>query len=510
MRVTNKMMNNTSLSNINKNKEYLDKLNNQMASEKKITRPSDDPIVAIRALKLRSNLTEITQYHEKNLKDASAWLTATQDAIESTQGMITSMRSLFTQGANATNSSESRAAIIDQLGAFRKQIYDDGNADYAGRSLFTGFRTATTLTFSESDAKAAEYTGITQEFTLEDVEKSKYIGGKVDKADISSLDKLLALPLSAATPGDPKLYTTEDITDNTVNRIRLAYGNVNSNNKAISIDIDGTTYSVADGNLNITKNVDDPDAAYNPGDNEINFIPETGEIILGKNVLAGLTTESKIKAVYNKSEWSEGDLRPENYFACKDAKGIVYEEPAEKQDITYDISANQKIDVNTTCDEIYDPMIGRDIDEILSALKDYDAALSKVETLKGYLTTYDNAEDTDINKQKVQQVLDAANKEVDATKEKVQKMFEHYQTRFDGYLKNTTQAATENGSRLSRVELVSNRLLDLKTTAKELADDNENVEVTDMAIELSEAKLVYEAALMATGKVSQVTLLNYI
>lgn len=500
MRVTNKMMNNTSLSNINKNKEYLDKLNNQMASEKKITRPSDDPIIAIRALKLRSNLTEVSQYYDKNLKDARAWLTATQDAIESTQGMLTSMRSLFTQGSNATNSSESRGAIINQLESFKKQIYDDGNADYAGRSLFTGYRTATTLTFSASDAAAAEYTDITEKFSLDDVDKERYVAGKIDKADISSLDGLLALGT---------IPSTEDIEDKTINRIRLAYDNINDSKASISVDIDGTSYSVADGNLSIKKMADDPDACYNPADDEVIFIPETGELILGKDVLAGLTTESEITAKYNKSTWREGDLRPENYFACK-ANGVDYEEPAEEQNITYDISGNQKIDVNTTCDEVYNPAIGRDIDEMLSALKDYDAALAKVEILKGYMETYDKADDDDVNKVKVKQALDAANKEVDATKEKVQKMFEHYQTKFDGYLKDTTHAATLNGSRISRVELVSNRLLDLKTTAKELADENENVEVTDMAIELSEAKLVYEAALMATGKVSQVTLLNYI
>ena len=47
------MMNN-SLNNINKNKLLMDKLNTQIASTKKLSRPSDDPIAAIRALRLRS------------------------------------------------------------------------------------------------------------------------------------------------------------------------------------------------------------------------------------------------------------------------------------------------------------------------------------------------------------------------------------------------------------------------------------------------------------------------
>ena len=55
MRITNNMMLKTTMSNIYGNKENVNTLNNQMASQKKISRPSEDPVVAIRALRLRSN-----------------------------------------------------------------------------------------------------------------------------------------------------------------------------------------------------------------------------------------------------------------------------------------------------------------------------------------------------------------------------------------------------------------------------------------------------------------------
>ena len=42
-------------------RDLQDKLNNQMATEKKIVRPSDDPVVAIRALRLRTNVSQVTQ-----------------------------------------------------------------------------------------------------------------------------------------------------------------------------------------------------------------------------------------------------------------------------------------------------------------------------------------------------------------------------------------------------------------------------------------------------------------
>jgi flagellar hook-associated protein 3 FlgL len=56
MRITTKMMQNTSLRNLNTNKSRQEQLTNQLATGKKISRPSDDPVVAIRALKLNSTV----------------------------------------------------------------------------------------------------------------------------------------------------------------------------------------------------------------------------------------------------------------------------------------------------------------------------------------------------------------------------------------------------------------------------------------------------------------------
>ena len=62
MRITNKMMTNNALYNISNNKTLLSNLEQQYSTGKKITKPSDDPIVAVRALKFRTNLTELNRY----------------------------------------------------------------------------------------------------------------------------------------------------------------------------------------------------------------------------------------------------------------------------------------------------------------------------------------------------------------------------------------------------------------------------------------------------------------
>lgn len=62
MRITNQMMINSSMANIQVNKKQVNTLDTQLSTQKKINKPSEDPIIAIRALRLRASLNEVTQY----------------------------------------------------------------------------------------------------------------------------------------------------------------------------------------------------------------------------------------------------------------------------------------------------------------------------------------------------------------------------------------------------------------------------------------------------------------
>ena len=111
MRITNKIMQNNNLANINTNKILQDKLSTQMSSEKKISRPSDDPVVAIRALRLRSNVTEVTQYYSKNIPDADSWLNVTEEAIKNLAEVITAMQKQCTKGSNGDLKTSDRFSL---------------------------------------------------------------------------------------------------------------------------------------------------------------------------------------------------------------------------------------------------------------------------------------------------------------------------------------------------------------------------------------------------------------
>ena len=180
MRITNNMMLKTTMSNIYGNKENVNTLNNQMSSQKKISRPSEDPVVAIRALRLRSSVSELSQFYEKNSPDAESWLEVTGKALETVTDVLTDLSSKATKAANKDLKSEDLQIYVEQMKSLRNEFYSTGNVDYAGRYVFTGYRTDTSLTFGVETEKT--YT-ITEQLGADSLDELTY----VDVADLDTL-----------------------------------------------------------------------------------------------------------------------------------------------------------------------------------------------------------------------------------------------------------------------------------------------------------------------------------
>ena len=106
--------------------------------------------------------------------------------------------------------------------------------------------------------------------------------------------------------------------------------------------------------------------------------------------------------------------------------------------------------------------------------------------------------------------MEAVEKALTLSKDKCQKLFESSITTFQGYLDDANLCITNCGTRSSKLELIENRMKSQKTTFETLKSENEDIDVTETVINLKSAEMTYEAALMATGKVMQTTLLNFI
>ena len=84
------------------------------------------------------------------------------------------------------------------------------------------------------------------------------------------------------------------------------------------------------------------------------------------------------------------------------------------------------------------------------------------------------------------------------------------QTIFKGYTNQAALTRTDVGSRESRLKLVQNRLSAQQTNFEELVSDNEDADVTELAIQLKSVELTYEAALSSISYVMKTSLLNFI
>ena len=224
MRITNGIMINNSLNNIRKNKTLSDKLNTQLATTKKIQRPSEDPIVAIRALRLRSTYNEIEQYLDKNIPDARSWMETTQEAIESINSVLTDISYYCNQGVNGYNTVDERNTLVTTLKQLRDQIYADGDANLVDRTIFTGYKTDSNLTFGEDEANT-KYS-ITEEFTSDNIKNTNRIRGLA----IESLRDVAGTNIS-------------NVQHHVIN---LAYKDIEGIDKIMIGDVE---YSFAEGNL---------------------------------------------------------------------------------------------------------------------------------------------------------------------------------------------------------------------------------------------------------------------
>ncbi len=144
MRITNNMLVNNMINNIGTNLTRMQKYQNQLATGKKISVPSDDPIVAARALKLRTDVSKIEQY-QSNAEDAQSWMEVTESTLGSIGDVLKRVRELAVQSANGTNTASDTQKIAEEVGQLKTQLIQLSNTTYAGRYIFSGYKTDTKL-----------------------------------------------------------------------------------------------------------------------------------------------------------------------------------------------------------------------------------------------------------------------------------------------------------------------------------------------------------------------------
>jgi len=500
MRITNKMMTNNALYNINNNKNLLSNLEQQYSSGKKITKPSDDPIVAVRALKFRTNLAELNQYYEKNIPDALAWMDVTESALNTVNGIITSMNTYCNQGANDYPTAEDRNAIATNLEQLKGQLYQEGNTNYAGRYVFSGYKTDTSLVFNEATTNL-KYE-ITEPLESESIDRISKI---INEVDIDKYDPNNLAAWDKTVPSKIEAY-----------RMKLSYTNVEdaaikfsyTTKDGEAVTLDGTENAAP---MIVTKSVLD-DGAYEPAAGTIHFIPETGELILAKDMYETLRTSTDIKAEYVKDEFDINDLRPEHYFDCTVTDT---EDPAkepvtytkEDQPIEYEVNFNQKLTINTQGSEAFTTGICRMIDEIINAVNDVKAVEDSMAEVDKML---EDASISNAQRDKLQEIKEQLKSEFTLKTAVMTEAFQRGITTTEKEQEVLNVATADLGGRYKRLQLTESRLSDQQVDFEDLLSKNEDADLVDTIIKYSAAETVYNSSLSAASKLVQTSLLDFL
>lgn len=140
MRVTNRMISDNVYRNAGMHLAKMEKLQNQLASGRAITKPSDDPTAVNQSMLLRNTLADQEQF-VKNINQATTWMETTDQTIGSAQTVLTRARELAVQGANGTNSQAGMDAIAAEIKQLKSELRGIANTQLAGRYLFNGSQT---------------------------------------------------------------------------------------------------------------------------------------------------------------------------------------------------------------------------------------------------------------------------------------------------------------------------------------------------------------------------------
>lgn len=525
MRMTNKIMQTNSLYNINQTKVQEDKYNTQLTSQSKITRPSDDPVVAIRALRLRSNVTTADQYYSKNAPDADKWLTVTAESMNTITSVLTDLYKQVETGVNKDYTASDMRVLLTQIQQNTHEVFATGNQDYAGRYIFTGYRTDTALTFDKSQIDASRQ--------VPEYKITEYI-------DPVQLDVFNYTDYSVFdTTASASTATELQITNADIHRIRLSYKSL-SDDEMASLSYTTVNNSVSPAVSTVHDvtpiiQVSSAEEAYKIMTEVANntytgssfgaiYVPSSGELLFGKELYDTMTEAvadgGTISTTYTKKDWLVDDLNPEHYFYCEKKADvdktyvtpIKYNEEYKKNgsvdtEISYDVGYNQTIQVNTNASEVFNPSIKRDQDDLENLVKHFEKIETLRESYKEELAGYVEGTADYIRCKKQ---FDAADKAYTYIRDAVSKRFGDQISRYQQYMDETNVAITKNGTRRTRLDLITERLESQKATFKELQESNEGIDMTEVAIHLTAAETTYDAALMATSKIMQNSLINYI
>ena len=140
MRVTQTMLSNNMLRNLMKSQAQMDKYFTQIYTGKKISRPSQDPVIAMKGMFYRTQVAEVEQYR-RNLGEVHNWIENTDAALDKATQVMHRLSELAVQASNDTNGEQERESIKKEVLQLKEHLIEIVNTNVNGKYIFNGNKT---------------------------------------------------------------------------------------------------------------------------------------------------------------------------------------------------------------------------------------------------------------------------------------------------------------------------------------------------------------------------------
>ena len=158
MRVTQSMIFDGTVANLNGSLVALSKTSEHVSSGKRLNRPSDDPADVRSDVQLNDTLAELNQYL-RNIDDATSTTSAMDTTLSNVGNVIQRANELAIQGANSTLDVGQRADIAEEVDQLIQQVAQDAGAKVGDRFVFSGFKVDTAPYRINPDGTVSAYQG---------------------------------------------------------------------------------------------------------------------------------------------------------------------------------------------------------------------------------------------------------------------------------------------------------------------------------------------------------------
>lgn len=140
MRIPNSMILRTVKRNIEHQTEIVHGRQNQIGSGKRINKPSDDPLGAMRTQQMYGGINRLNQY-ERNHSFSKLWLGETESSVTQAQDLVMRMKELAVYMGSGQHNAETRDNVSGEVQQMRDHMLALANSTAGGRHIFAGHET---------------------------------------------------------------------------------------------------------------------------------------------------------------------------------------------------------------------------------------------------------------------------------------------------------------------------------------------------------------------------------